>query len=432
MPDDNQNDAVSPAVELEEISQSKRRMKFSVPYDEVEREFAATYEGVKDTAQVQGFRPGKAPRQIVEMRMGKAFRETALSRIRERAVGRAVADHKLRPVTSPQFENILFEKGEPFTFEATLEVIPEITLPEYKGIKIEKRDPVATTEADVEAEFNRLRESSAILEEVKDRALTDGDFAVVSYDEEADGQTEKFKQRLVEVKDDALLPGFAENIKGMRTGEQREFQIRIPDDYADKEAAGKEVTYRFSLDEIRERKLPDGDDAFAKRLGSDSLDQLKKRIGRALSERNERDAEQKEITQIMTYLLKNADFEVPQSLITRETSSRLRRKVAAAHRAGVSQQEFRDKQDEILKETAGEAYASLKLQILFVEIAKKEGIEVPDAEVDARLEQIALARKEDKEVVKKRYREADLYDEVRSDLVEQKVVSFLLNSAIKE
>jgi trigger factor len=419
-------------VELEEIGQCKRRMKFSVPYDEVEREFAATYEGVKDTAQVQGFRPGKAPRQIVEMRMGKAFRETALSRIRERAVGQAITDHKLKPVTSPQFENIAYEKGKPFTFEATLEVIPDVPLPEYKGIKIEKREPAAVSEADVDTELERLRESHASLEEVKDRPLRDGDFAIVNYDEEADGQTEKFTKRFVEVKEESLLPGFVENIRGMKLGEEREFQIRTPEDYRDKEAAGKEITYRLQLEEIRAKKLPEADDAFAKKLGQESLDQLTKRIHKALTERNERDAEQEEIHQILTYLLEDTAFEVPEALVSRETGTRLRRKVAAAYRSGVSQQEVRDKREEILKETASEAYASLKLQIIFLEVAKSEGIEVSDAEVDARLEQIAAARKEDKEAVRKKYLEADLYENVRSDLLEQKVVSFLHNSAVKE
>jgi trigger factor len=432
MSDEPKHNSSLPAAELDEVGECKRRMKFTVPFDEVEREFAATYEHVKNTAQIQGFRPGKAPRHVVEMRMGKAFRETALSRIRERAVEQAVAEHKLRPVTAPQFENIVYEKGKPFTFEATVEVIPEITLPEYKGIKIEKKEPAPTADAEVYAELDRLRESYARLEEVKDRPLKEGDFAVASYDEEADGQTEKFDKRLIEVKEESLLPGFVEGIKGMNIGEHREFQIQTPEDYHDKEAAGKKIMYRLQLHEIRERKLPEADDAFAKRLEMESLDALRSRIHRAITERKERDAEQEEISQIMTYLLKNTDFQVPEALVSRETGSRLRRKVAAAYRSGVSQQEVRDKREEILKETAGEAYASLKLQIIFLEIAKSEGIEVSDVEVDARLEQIAASRNEDKEAVKKQYHEADLYENVRSDMLEQKVVSFLHNSAVKE
>jgi len=420
------------AVELEEISQCKRRIKFSVPIDEVEREFKASYEEVKDTAQIDGFRPGKAPRHVVEMRMGKALRESALSRIRRRALGQAVADHKLKPVGSPQFENMVYEKGTPFTFEATVEVIPDIALPEYKGIKIEKKDPTPATEAEADAELDRLREDYAALNEVKDRPLRDGDFAVATYDEEADGQTEKFEKRLVEVADASLLPGFAEKVRGMRLGEEREFDIQVPEEYSDKEAAGKVVHYRLHLDEIRAKTVPEADDDFAKRVGLESLEDLKRRIERVITERKERECEQEEISQIMTHLLKNTDFQVPQSILAEETRSRMRRRIDAAVRVGTPAERIREAREELLKNAANEAYAGLKLHIIILEIAKSEGIEVSDGEIEARLERLATARNMDKETLKKRYVEEDLLDDIRYDILEQRVVSFLHNSAIKE
>ncbi len=277
MGDQPDKDALTAVAEVEQISQCKRRIKLTVPFEEVEKQFDATYEEVKNTARIPGFRPGKAPRQVVEMRLGKAFRDKALSEIRMRALGLAVRDHKLRPVSSPQFEDILYENGQPFKFEVTVEVIPEITLPEYKGIKIQRKDPAPTTEEEVTAELDRLRERFAQFTLVEDRPLRNGDFAVITYEEEADGQTEKFERRPVEITEESPLPGFAAQVRGMTPGERREFQIRVPDDYTDKEAAGKTVDYRLELNEIRTKTVPQANDEFAKKIGFESVDKLRRK-----------------------------------------------------------------------------------------------------------------------------------------------------------
>ena len=419
-------------VELEEINQCKRRIKFTVPEDEVKKELEAAYQKVKDTARIPGFRPGKAPRHVLEMRMGKAFRETALSLIRERAFTQAAIDHKLRIVGSPQFENIVYEKGSPFTFEATMEVIPDITLPEYKGIKIERNTPPPTTDAEVTAELDLLRERFAELKPVEGRALRDGDIAVMTYEEEADGQTEKFERRSVEMKEDFVLPGFIEKVRGMKPAEKREFQIHVPEDYSDKEAAGKLVDYRLQLDEIMAKVPPKADDEFAKRLRVESLESLQKHIRTQMTEGREREAEQQEITQIMTYLLRSTDLELPESLLAEETTDRARRKADAAHRAGIPIEQIREKRDELIKDAAAEAYGSLKSQIIILKIAESEGIEVSGGEVEARIERIAEASNVDKEALKKRYSEENRFDRVREQILEQKVISFLHNSAVKE
>lgn len=432
MAEEPQKDIAVGNVELEEIGRCKRRIRLTVPSDEVEKEFDATYREVRDTAQIPGFRPGKAPRHIVEMRMGKAFRETVLSRIQRQTVGQVVVDRKLKPVSVPQFENVSYERGKPFTFDATMEVMPDITLPEYKGIKIERREPDPVTDAEVEEELDFYRENAARLEEVKDRALRDGDYAVITYDEEADGQTEHFEKRIVEIAEDSLLPGFAEEVRGMRPDEEREFQVQLPGDYADKEAAGKTVNYRLQLREIKARVLPEADDAFAKKMGFESLEAFKKHIQKKLTESMEKEAEEDEINQIATRLLRETDFEVPQSLVAAETRSRLRRKIVAASQAGVTAEEIRKRTKELIHDAAGEAYTTLKMHIIIMAIAESEGIKVSDAEVEARLDRIASAMKMDKDTLKKRYGEENLVDDARYDILEERVVSFLHNSAVKE
>jgi len=427
-----EKETLAAEVELEEISQCERRIRFSVPLEEVEREFHAAYEEVRDTAQIPGFRPGKAPRHIVEMRMGKAFREAALSRIRERALAQAVLDHNLRLVSSPQFDKVAYEKGKAFTFEATMEVIPSITLPEYKGIKIERRDALPTTEADVMEELGRIRRSFTELGPVENRPLRDGDLAVVTYEEELDGKTKKFERELVEIKEGLLFPGFVEKLRGMRPGEKREFQIRVADDYSDKGAAGKVVNYRVHLEEVRTKVVPQAGDDFAKKIGFESLESLRKHLHTTITERRERDAEEEEVSQVMGYLLRNSDFDVPKSLLVEETRRRMRREIDAAFRRGLSAQQVREKREELFKDAAGEAYTELKAQIIVLKVAEAEGIEVSSEEMAARIDAIASAAKIDIDVVRKRYRDEQRLDDLKYQILEQKVISFLHNSAVKE
>ncbi len=432
MADELERDTLTVAAEVETVSPCERRIKLNVPFDEVEKQFRATYEEMKNTVRIPGFRPGKAPRQVVEMRLGSAFRERALADIRVRALGQAVREHKLRPVSAPQFEKISYQRGQPFTFEAVLEVVPDVKLPEYKGVKIERTDPLPVTDEDVTDELNRLRDNFAELIQVTDRPLRDGDFAVITYEEEADGKTEKFERRLVEVAPDSPLPGFGEKVRGMRPGEKRDFQIKFPDDYGDKEAAGKLVNYRLELVEIRTRVLPEADDEFAKKLRAQSLEELKKAITKRLTDDRERRAERHEIQQIMLYLLKNTDVEVPRSLLAEGARSRVRSKVDAGLRAGISATELRERREEIVKDAAGETYGELKLQILLAKIAEAEGIGVSPEEIEAQIAGIAARTNKSKEEVRKQLTDQGLLDDLEYDIVERKVVSFLHNSAVKE
>jgi trigger factor len=431
MADERKQDALTVHVDIEKPSQCERQITFTVPFEEVQKELDALYEEAKKTAEVPGFRPGKAPRQVVETRFGRVFRERALDRIRYRAYDRAVREHNIKAIRVPEFQDISYEKGQPFTFQAKVEVIPDVTLPEYKGIRIERKEPEPTTDADVAAEIDRLRKELAQFVLVEDRPLRDQDYAVITYEEESDGKTEKFDRRVIHLVPGVLLPGFAENLRGMRPGEKREFQIQISDDYSDKDVAGRTIRYRVELNEIRVEELPEVNDELAKKLHAESVEQLKKRIFEALTASRERQAEEEEVEQVITYLLKNTDFEVPKSALADGTRSRAGRRIRAGLQAGVPREYFEEKREEIIKDAAAETFANLKLQIILPQIAQAEGITVSDEEVEARIQRIAVARNLSKDDVKKTLAEEGTLESLRDDIQEQKVINFLLNSAIK-
>ena len=432
MADELKQDSLTADVDIATTSQCERRITFTVPFAEVRKELDAVYEELKKTVDVPGFRRGKAPRQIVETRLGRAFRERAIDRIRQRAYTQAIREHKVRAIRLPAFKDLSFERDQPFTFEATVEVIPDITLPDYKGIRIQRKEPEATTDEEVAKEIDRIRREFAQFVLVEDRPLRDEDYAVITYEEEADGKTEKFDRRVVHLAPDAILPGFADNLRGMRPGEKREFQIQVPEDYSDKDVAGKTIRYRLELDEIRVEELPEANDDLAKKVRAESMEQLRKRISEALTASKERQAEEEEVRQVLMHLLKNTDFEVPKSALAHGTRSRAGRRIRAGLQAGVSREYLEEKREEIIKGAATETFANLKLQIILPQIAEAEGITVSDEEVEARIERLAAARNLSKDEVKKVFAEEGTLESLRDDILEQKVTNFLLNSAIKE
>jgi trigger factor len=432
MADEAKQDELTMQVDIEKPSECERQITFTVSFEEVQKELDAVYDEAKKTAEVPGFRPGKAPRHVVETRFGRVFRDRALERIRQRAYGQAIREHNVKAVRLPEFQDLSYERGQPFTFQAKVEVIPDVTLPEYKGIRIERREPEPTTDADVTAEIDRLRKEHAQFVLVEDRPLRDEDYAVITYEEEADGKTEKFDRRVLHLIPDALLPGFGENLRGMRPGETREFEIQIPEDYPDKDVAGRTIRYRLELNEIRVEELPEADDELAKKFGLESMEQLKKRIYEALTASRERRAEEDEVQQIVTYLLKNTDFEVPKSALADGTRSRAGRRVREGLQAGVSREYIEEKREEIIRDAAAETFANLKLQIIFPQIAEAEGITVSDEELEARLERMAAARNLSKDDVRKAFAKESTLESLRDDIQEQKVINFLLNSAVKE
>jgi trigger factor len=162
------------------------------------------------------------------------------------------------------------------------------------------------------------------------------------------------------------------------------------------------------------------------------MEQLRKRIYEAMTASKERRAEEEEVQQVLMYLLKNADFEVPKSALADGTRSRAGRRIRAGLQAGVSREYLEGKREEIIKDAATETFANLKLQIILPQIAEAEGITVSDEEVEARIERLAAARKLSKDQVKKAFAEEGTLETLRDDILEQKVINFLLNSAIKE
>ncbi len=416
---------------VEDVSRCKKLIRFSVPREDVQKEIDTAYEKIKESAFVPGFRLGKAPRKVVEMRFGGALKEEALSKILPEAYKKAIEENNLRPVEEPKFEEINYEKDRPLTFQVTVEVIPEIHVPQYKGIEIKRAKISKPSKEDIMKVLEDYREQSAKFVPVEGRAVKEGDYVVLSYEEEMEGKRNKAENQWVEMKKDSLIPGFFENVIGMNIGEKKEFNLDIPGDYHSKEIAGKKINYRVELQEIKEKSLPKLDDEFAKDVGkTGSLKEFKEVIRNGIVVQREAEAKREQEQEIIDYLVANTELEIPQRLIDAQTQRNVEARVRRGLFYGVPKEKLMEKKDEIFESASKASVSQIKLALILQKIAENEKISVGDEEIDSHIEKIAKIRKVDKDELKATFEKEDYIEPIRDDLLQGKVLSFLMENAV--
>ncbi len=271
-------------VTIENLAPCKKLMKVEVEPQKVDETFERVTQDFQRKAKFPGFRPGKAPREMVERKYQKEIQDEVKAKLMDQSYKQAVEEQKLDVVARPDIEEIQFARGQPFQYAATLETAPEFALPDYKGLpaRVESR---SVTEADVDRALQVLREQRVAYLAV-DRPVAAGDMAVVNYTGQCEGKpiteiaptamglTEK-KDFWIEVGAKGFIPGFAEQLLGARAGEKRTVTVEFPPDFDTAQLAGKRGVYAVELVQVKEKMLPALDDAFAKGYGAEDLRALR-------------------------------------------------------------------------------------------------------------------------------------------------------------
>ncbi len=419
-------------VETEELGNCLTRLSISIPYEKVKAEIDRAFAEVSGSLAVPGFRPGKAPRQLVERRYGKVLREEALNKLLPTAYREAVVSSELHPVMEPKFDNVKYEKEEPLTFTATVEVMPDFALPDNGKIEIKKVEVKEPDEKEVQEVLNMHREYHAKYEPVEGRVVEAGDFVLVNIEQEMDGKKDLEKGRMLEVNKEKLLPGFAEQLVEMKPGDKKKFDVTVPEDYSSKEIAGKSPAFEVELLEIKKKVLPELDDDFAKDTGrAETLEGLKEDIRRVLMKNKEEKARSDEENQIIEALLDMTDFEAPPSLVKVQAQSNVRRTLQYSMYSGVSREEVMEQKDEIYERASESSVRQIKLFFLLQKIGEAENIAVEEREIDERIEEMALGRQEDPKELRKRLEESDEVDSISNRVMRDKVIRFLHDKARK-
>lgn len=417
-------------VDLDVISPIRRRIRVELPADAVNKEFFRTYENLGKRVKIPGFRPGKAPRSLLQGLYGDEVRGQVRSRLVEQSLSEIIEQRGLRVVSHPEVEAEDLEEGRDFSFSAVVEVKPQIEASHYLGVEAEKFKLSVEVEQ-VEQALSRLQDAHAQLEPVEDREVVErGDYVVLDFVGAIEGKPfsgGKAENYGLEVGGGNALPQFEEAIVGLKKNGEHSISVAYPEDYFNRELAGKVVEFSVTVREIKKKILPRLDDEFAKDHGEcGSLDELRQKVrSRLESELHEiqvRDLKE----QLLTRLIESHPFEVPAAMVDHQLRYLLERhQTRFATQGSVKGPSV----EQLRAELEPQAERQVRATLLIERIAELEKITVSDKELQERIEKMARLAGEKAPTVRRVYARDDAREDLRSQMLFERTVDFLLERA---
>ena len=411
----------------------KREIAVAIPAEVVTAESDAVLARYQKLARVPGFRKGKVPASIIRQRFGDEIKSEVVEALVPRYFREETQKQNLNPVSQPRVTDVHLSQGDPLTFKASFEILPEFKIAAYDDIRIEKF-PTEVTEEEVDRALNNVQQQHATYSPVEEeRALADGDFAVVSFkgtpqEAEADAKPVEVDEVMVEIGGADTIAEFTENLRGAKPGEERSFQVKYADDFADKRLAGKTMTYQVDVKAIKTKSIPELNDDFAKELGAElnSLDELRSRLRENMKAEKAHEAEHRGKDQIVEQLVKRNDFPVPESMLDQAIDLRLERGLRALAAQGMKTEDM--KRMDFGRLRAGQREAALrevKASLILDQIADEEKIEVSDEEFEHELLALANQSKQTVEEVRGRLNKDGGLDRIRHRIRNDKTLESL-------
>ena len=372
-------------------------LEITVSQDEFEKAVNKAYLKVKNNINVQGFRKGKAPRHIIEKKYGKGiFYDDALDFAIQEAYPVAVKELELDIIDSPKINIEKFEDGEEIVFTAEVEVMPEVELPEYKGVEVVKTE-IKVTDEDVERELKSVQDKNARIVEVADRPVQEGDFLTIDYagfvgEDQFEGGTAE--NQTLEIGSNSFIPGFEDQLIGKTKGEEVTVNVTFPKEYHSEDLKGKDAVFNVKIHEIKAKELPEMDDEFAKDVSEfDTLEELKADTRKVLEQKAADQVKISNDNNVITKIVNDTVLEVPEVLIQREIEHLGRNYEQQFRQQGLNSKEY----DELInnfvnqyKEGAREqADFNVKAELVLEAIIKKEEVAVSDEEFKEEVNKIA-------------------------------------------
>jgi trigger factor len=426
-------------TELIDISPTKKEIKIEIEPAQIRTAYDRISDEYAKAATVPGFRRGHAPRSVVRNRYKSEIRSEVLRELLPDAVNSAIGEHSLSAIGEPDVHldntDALETLGDkPITVKVGVEVFPEVTLATYKGLDAVKRiRPV--TEDDIDKAIEGLREASASMQPVEDRAAELGDTVTINvqgtFVDQSDEEDIKVEDVEVVLGGEGVQPEFTENLKGTKPDESRDFIVDYPADFTSAGLAGKKVDYKVQVTAVRRRELPEVDDEWAKSLGDefDSVSTLRAKIKGDLEQRSGHESSHRLRSDVMKKLLEGHQFEVPQTLVDQQASHRLESVVRDMIARGIDPRNRDVNWDGAREELKVQAEEDVRATMLLDRIADEEKIDVSDDEVEAEIDAIANASRQPREQVRAALTKDGGERSIAHRLRNRKALDFLIENA---
>ena len=420
-------------ITVEEISSIKKKVNVEIPDDQVTKEVESFYQQVGKQAKIKGFRPGKIPRGILERYFKDHVKSEVIQKLIQETYPAALSEKDLHPVSPPVIDPGELESGKPFQYSATVEVKPEIKIDGYIGLNIEGKKESAKEE-EVEERLKGLQNLHAQLKTVPElRPVQSGDHVIIDYEARMDNkplEEGKAVDFTVEVGGGRFIPALEEKLVGLNLEEEKEIEVPFPEDYGYKKWAGKTVSFLVKVKEIKEKVLPPLDDEFAKDLGDyASLEELKAKLKEEIQKEKELMLDRQLKDQMIEQLIQANSFEIPESMVVEQAKALVSDTKLRLAGQGIALKNLNIPEEKLQEDYREVAQKQVRTYLILEKIATQEGITVTDEEADERLQSISERTHQKFDVVKRYYEKNGLIPELKTGILTDKTLNFLLGKA---
>lgn len=426
------------SLQLEKLEHNMAKLTVEVAAEDVEKALQAAYLKQRKQINIPGFRKGKVPRQMIEKMYGpEVFYDEAANNMIPDAYAKAYDESELDIVSQPKIEVVQMEKGKPFIFTAEVATKPEVTLGDYKGLKVDKVS-TRVTQKEVDEEIEKERERNARTIEVTDRAVQDKDEVTLDFEGFVDGvafEGGKGEDYPLTIGSGSFIPGFEEQLIGAEIDKEVEVNVTFPKEYHSEELAGKDATFKCTVHTIKAKELPELDDEFASEVSEcETMDAYRAEVKKNIKERKERTGKEKKENQAVDQAIENAQMDIPEAMIEFQV-----RQMADDFARRIQQQGLTVEQyfqftgmtaEKMLEEMRPQAEKSIKTRLVLEAIVKAENIEVSDERVEEELTKMAEAYQMEVEKLKEFMGENEK-KQIKEDLAVQEAITLLVNESVE-
>ncbi|MCH4191906.1 MAG: trigger factor [Butyrivibrio sp.] len=424
------------SVQVEKLEKSMAKLTIEVSADDLEKAIETAYQKNRGKISIPGFRKGKAPRKLIEQMYGKGvFYEDAANELINSEYPKAAEESGEDIVSNPKIDITQVESGKPFIFTAEVALKPPVSLGKYKGVKVEKAD-LDVTDADVDAEIDKQRNTNARTVEVTDRAVKKDDMITLDFEGFVDGEAfkgGKGEDYPLTIGSGAFIPGFEEQLIGVEAGKETEVKVKFPADYQAAELADKDATFKCTVKTIKEKQLPELNDEFASDVSEfETMAEYREDAKKKLAERKASEAKAKKEDEAVKAVIEDSEMELPEAMIETQQRQIVNDFAQRLQMQGLSMDQYLQytgsSVDKMMEQVKPQAEERIKSRLVLEAVAAAEKLEATDEEFEAELKKMADQYKMEIEKIKGMISERE-QKQIREDLAVQKAADFVVENS---
>ena len=427
------------SLQVEKLEHNMAKLTIEVSAEELEKALQGAYNKQKKNISIPGFRKGKVPRQMIEKMYGpEVFYDDAANQLIPEAYGKVYDEEDLEIVSQPKIDIVQIEKGKPFIFTAEVALKPEVTLGEYKGLKVEKISN-RVTQKEIEAKLVEEQEKNARTVSVTDRPVQDKDEVVLDFEGFVDGvafEGGKASDYPLTIGSGAFIPGFEDQLIGANIDEEKEINVTFPEEYQAKELAGKAAVFKCTVHSIKAKELPELDDEFVSDVSekSETVDAYKAEVKAKIKERKENEGKQKREDQSVEQAVANAEMDIPEAMISFQSRQMVDDFARRIMQQGMTMEQYFQftglSEEKMMEEFKPEAEKRIRTRLTLEAIVAAENIEVSEERLDEELQKMADSYKMEVDKLKE-YMGENEKKQMKEDIAIQEAVTLIANAAVE-